>query len=76
MVLLGGGWVPAFLFPAWLQKASLVLPTSWAIQGLEAMTWRGLSFDEALPAIGALLGFTALFLLVAVWRFRWDAVRS
>lgn len=76
MVLLGGGWVPAFLFPAWLQSASLVLPTSWAIQGLEAMTWRGLGFSEALPAIGALLGFATTFLLVAVWRFRWDAVRT
>jgi ABC-2 type transport system permease protein len=76
MVLLGGGWVPSFLFPAWLQSASLILPTSWAIQGLEAMTWRGLGFSEALPAIGALLGFTTAFLLVAVWRFRWDAVRS
>jgi ABC-2 type transport system permease protein len=76
MVLLGGGWVPAFLFPAWLQSASLILPTSWAIQGLEAMTWRGLGFSEALPAIGALLGFATAFLLVAVWRFRWDAVRT
>jgi ABC-2 type transport system permease protein len=76
MVLLGGGWVPSFLFPAWLQKASLALPTSWAIQGLEAMTWRGLGFGDAMPAIGALLGFTVAFLLVAVWRFRWDAVRG
>jgi ABC-2 type transport system permease protein len=73
MVLLGGGWVPSFLFPEWLQTASAVLPTSWAIQGLEAMTWRGLGLDEALPAIGALLGFTTAFLAIAVWRFRWDA---
>jgi ABC-2 type transport system permease protein len=76
MVLLGGGWVPSFLFPAWLQQASLALPTSWAIQGLEAMTWRGLGFSEALPAIGALAGFSTAFLLIAVWRFRWDAVRG
>jgi ABC-2 type transport system permease protein len=76
MVLLGGGWVPSFLFPAWLQQASLVLPTSWAIGGLEAMTWRGLGIGEALPVIAALLGFTATFLLIAVWRFRWDSVRD
>lgn len=76
MVLLGGGWVPSFLFPAWLQQASLVLPTSWAIRGLEAMTWRGLGMDEAWPAIAALCGFAALFLAIAVWRFRWDAVRD
>lgn len=73
MVLLGGGWVPSFLFPEWLQTAGAVLPTRWAIQGLEAMTWRGLGLGEALPAIGALLGFTAAFLAIAIWRFRWDA---
>jgi ABC-2 type transport system permease protein len=72
MVLLGGGWVPSFLFPEWLQTAGAVLPTRWAIQGLEAMTWRGLGLDQALPAIGALLGFTAAFLAIAIWRFRWD----
>ena len=76
MVLLGGGWVPSFLFPAWLQRASLVLPTSWAIGGLEAMTWRGLGLSDALPAIAALLAFAAAFLAIAVWRFRWDAGRS
>ena len=72
MVLLGGGWVPSFLFPAWLQQASLALPTSWAIGGFEAMTWRGLGLAEALPTIGALLAFTTVFLVIAVWRFRWD----
>lgn len=76
MVLLGGGWVPSFLFPAWLQQASLVLPTSWAIRGLEAMTWRGLGMDEAWPAIAALCGFALAFLAIAVWRFRWDAARA
>jgi ABC-2 type transport system permease protein len=76
MVLLGGGWVPSFLFPAWLQQASLVLPTSWAIRGLEAMTWRGLGMDEAWPAIAALCTFAAAFLAIAVWRFRWDAGRN
>jgi len=76
MVLLGGGWVPSFLFPAWLQQASLVLPTSWAIRGLEAMTWRGLGMDEAWPAIAALCSFALAFLSVAVWRFRWDAGRG
>jgi ABC-2 type transport system permease protein len=72
MVLLGGGWVPSFMFPEWLQTAGAALPTRWAIQGLEAMTWRGLGLDQALPAIGALLGFTAIFLAIAIWRFRWD----
>ncbi len=72
LVMLGGGWVPAFVFPAWLQKVTLVLPTRWAIDGLDAVTWRGAGFAAgALPAAAVLLGYTALFLLVARLRFRW-----
>ena len=56
--MLGGGWVPAFVFPAWLQKVTLVLPTRWAIDGLDAVTWRGAGFVAgALPAAAVLLGY-------------------
>jgi ABC-2 type transport system permease protein len=72
LVMLGGGWVPAFIFPAWLQKVTLVLPTRWAIDGLDAVTWRGAGFVAgALPAAAVLLGYAALFLGVARLRFRW-----
>ncbi len=64
LVMLGGGWVPAFIFPGWLQTVTLVLPTRWAIDGLDAVTWRGAGFlVGALPACGVLLGYAALFLL-------------
>jgi ABC-2 type transport system permease protein len=72
LVMLGGGWVPAFLFPAWLNQATLALPTRWAVDGLDAVTWRGLGLESALPAVGVLLAFAAVFSLVAAWRFRWE----
>lgn len=72
MVMLGGAWVPSFIFPPWLQTASLVVPTRWAVDGLDAMTWRGLGFDAALAPSAVLLGFALLFALLALWRFRWD----
>ncbi|MFN8011307.1 MAG: ABC transporter permease [Holophagaceae bacterium] len=72
LLMLGGAWIPAFVFPAWLQKATLVVPVRWAIDGLDAVTWRGLGFVEVLPAIGVLLAFAALFGGLAVWRFRWE----
>ena len=72
LVMLGGGWVPAFVFPEWLRTVTLVLPTRWAIDGLDAVTWRGAGFAAgALPAVSVLLGYSALFLLVARLRFRW-----
>ena len=37
IVMLGGAWVPTFIFPEWLQTATLVIPTRWAIDGLDAM---------------------------------------
>ena len=73
LVMLGGSWVPAFIFPQWLQKASFAVPTRWAVDGLDAMVWRGSGFDAALGPIGALLAFAALFGAIAVWRFRWES---
>ena len=72
LVMLGGSWVPAFLFPQWLQNASFAVPTRWAVDGLDGMIWRGLGFDAALAPVAAMLGFAALFGGLALWRFRWD----
>ncbi|MFZ6801990.1 ABC transporter permease [Undibacterium sp. Di24W] len=69
MVMLGGAWVPSFMFPQWLQSITLYIPTRWAVDGFDAMTWRGLGFDAALPNVGVLLAFTALFSVLALWRF-------
>ena len=76
MVMLGGAWVPSFVFPEWLQTASLVIPTRWAVDGLDAMTWRGLGFDAAIAPIAALLFFSALFAAIAIWRFDWEEPRG
>mgnify|MGYP000894231583 CR=1 FL=1 len=71
LVMLGGAWVPAFLFPDWLQQLTLLVPTRWAVDGLDAMTWRGLGLAEAATHAG-LLGATALLLGgLAWWRFDW-----
>lgn len=73
LVMLGGSWVPTFLFPQWLQSASFAVPTRWAVDGLDGTIWRGASFTAALGPIGAMLGFAVLFGAIAIWRFRWDA---
>ncbi len=72
MVMLGGAWVPSFVFPPWLQTVSLAMPTRWAVDGLDAMTWRGLGLDAAWQPIALLLAFSAVFAAIAVVRFRWD----
>lgn len=72
MVMLGGAWVPSFVFPEWLQTISLAVPTRWAIDGLAAMTWRGLGFEAALAPIGVMLAFSAVFAVISIWRFDWE----
>jgi ABC-2 type transport system permease protein len=72
LVMLGGAWVPTFVFPEWVQKATLVVPTRWAVDGLEAMTWRGLGLDAAWPAVAVMLTFSVAFGAIAVACFRWE----
>ncbi|MFZ6817680.1 ABC transporter permease [Undibacterium sp. Ji22W] len=72
MVMLGGAWMPSFFFPQWLQDLTIFIPTRWAVDGFDAMTWRGLGIDAALPVMAALLGFTSLFGFLALWRFGRD----
>jgi ABC-2 type transport system permease protein len=72
LVMLGGAWVPAFIFPGWLQTVSLFVPTRWAIDGLDAMTWRGLGFQAALAPVGVMLAFTLAFAAIAIARFNWE----
>ena len=73
MVMLGGAWVPTFVFPAWLQKLTVVIPTRWAMDGLDATTWRGLGFDDAALPIALLTGCALVCGALAALRFRWDA---
>lgn len=70
MVMLSGAWAPSFIFPAWLQQATLVIPTRWAVDGLDAMTWRGLGLDAAVQSAAVQLGFALAFGALALWRFR------
>jgi ABC-2 type transport system permease protein len=72
MVMLGGAWVPTFIFPAWLQQFTLIVPVRWAVDGLDAMTWRGIGISGALMPVGVLVAFAAAFWTIALSRFRWS----
>ncbi len=72
MVMLGGAWVPSFIFPAWLQQFTLAVPVRWAVDGLDAMTWRGIGLGGAIVPAAVLFGFAAAFSAIAASRFRWE----
>ncbi|MBY0556584.1 MAG: ABC transporter permease, partial [Burkholderiaceae bacterium] len=70
MVMLGGAWVPSFIFPEWMQQVTLVIPTRWAVDGFDAVSWRGLGLDAAFAPSAVLLGFTLVFAALAIGKFR------
>ncbi len=72
MVMMGGAWVPSFIFPAWLQKAGVLIPARWAVDGFDAMTWRGLDYHAALAPVGVLLGCSALLAWLSCRWFKWE----
>ncbi len=72
LVMLGGAWVPAFVFPAWMQQLTLLVPIRWAVDGLDAMTWRGIGAAGAVMPVIVLVGCAALFMAIAAARFRWE----
>ena len=70
MVMLGGAWFPTFLMPAWVQSLSRAVPVRWALDGFDAMLWRGQGLAAALAPVAGLLFFTLVFGLVAAFRFK------
>lgn len=73
LVMLGGAWFPSFLFPAWLQSVSRLTPIRWAVEGFDAVTWRGQELGDVLPTVAVLLGFAAVFGTIGWHRFRWNS---
>lgn len=72
LVMLGGAWIPTFIFPAWLQQITVFVPTRWAVDGLDAMTWRGQGLAAAgLPILG-MCACAVVCLVAATWLFKWE----
>ncbi len=73
MVLLGGGWIPSFLFPNWLQKLTPAVPTRWVIDGFDAILSRGFTVQELVPTLVMIWVFTIGFGLVGSITCRWSS---
>jgi len=71
---LGGCWWPLFITPRWMQFIAKITPHGWATTGFNKLLVFGADFSAAVPEMLALLGFAALFGIIAVWRFRTSAV--
>lgn len=69
---LGGMMVPVFVMPGFMQSLAQFTPHAWALAGYHDVIIRGLGIRDILCEAGVLFGFSGLFFLVALWRFRFD----
>lgn len=64
--MLGGGMVPLFVMPAWMQKLSHASPVKWGILSIEGGIWRGFTLAEVALPCGILLAVGAVCFAIGV----------
>jgi ABC-2 type transport system permease protein len=69
LMMLGGGMVPLFAMPAWMQAAGTVSPVRWGILALEGAIWRGFGPAEMVLPCGILLAVGGVTFAVGAWLF-------
>jgi ABC-2 type transport system permease protein len=72
MGIIGGGIVPLFLLDRFLGPLPKAVPHYWAIRAYNDLLIRGLGLADVTVEIAVLLGFTALFFAIGLWRFEYD----
>ena len=66
MAAVGGCWWPIDFEPQWMQKAALVVPTTWAMRAFNDLMIRGLSASSALVPSAVNLAFGFLYMIVGI----------
>lgn len=64
MAMLGGGMLPLFMMPSWLQMVATASPVAWALTAIEGAIWRGFSAAELAPPCAGLIVLGAVCLAI------------
>jgi ABC-2 type transport system permease protein len=72
MAALGGAWWPLEIVPDFMQAIARLSPIYWAMNGFHDIITRGLGLTAVLPDAAVLVGFTAVFLFIGIWRFKFE----
>jgi ABC-2 type transport system permease protein len=70
--IVGGAFIPIFILDQFLGPVVKVIPQYWANRALSSLMLRGLGLADVATEIAVLLGFTALFFIIGLWRFDFD----
>ncbi len=69
---LGGAWFPLETTSSAFSRLGHLLPTAWAMEGLQNIVVRGLALSSTLLPAAVLVAYAAAFFGLAVWRFRFE----
>jgi len=70
---LGGAWFPLEVSGKTFSTVAHFFPTAWAMDAFQNIVQRGLGLHSVLLPTLVLLGYTLVFLALAVWRLRREA---
>ncbi|MFO0827594.1 MAG: ABC transporter permease [Phycisphaerales bacterium] len=59
LAMIGGGTIPLFFMPPFMQIVSSISPFKWAIKSVEGALWRNFTPAEMAVPVGVLLGLAA-----------------
>lgn len=69
---LGGAWMPLEVTGEAFQTIGHLLPTAWAMDGIQNIIVRGLGLESALLPSGIMLAYAVALFALAVWRFKFE----
>jgi ABC-2 type transport system permease protein len=69
---LGGAWMPLEVTGEAFQTIGHLLPTAWAMDGIQNIIVRGLGLESALLPSGIMLAYAIALFALAVWRFKFE----
>lgn len=70
--MLGGGMVPLFLMPEWMQTLGNISPMKWTLMAYEGAIWRGFTLNEMLLPCAVLVAIGVLAFTLGARNLRWD----
>ncbi len=69
--MLGGGMVPLFLMPEWMQRLGNISPMKWTLMAYEGAIWRGFTLTEMLLPCAVLLTIGVVAFAIGARNLRW-----
>ena len=69
---MGGAWMPLEITGEAFQTIGHLLPTAWAMDGIQNIIVRGLGLESALLPVGIMAAYAVVLFALAVWRFKFE----